>query len=98
MKTFFFFKRTIFYLKNLKDKYKVLYICDTPKGENHYRIHEELQTTLNSNRSKTRQQKRKRKSTQGRRKGKSDRVMVMERMVSERKRIRNFFYWCTTGL
>ena len=36
----------MFYLKFLKDKYKVSYICDTPKGENHYRIHEEPQITL----------------------------------------------------
>ena len=28
----------MFYLKILKDKYKVSYICGTPKGENHYRI------------------------------------------------------------
>jgi len=78
-------------------------ICDTPKGENHYRIHEEPQTTLlknthltpkargpNFNRPKTRQRKRKRKrkSNQGRRKEKSDGVMVMERVVSERKRIK----------
>ena len=46
----------------------------------------------NSNRPKTRQQKRKRKSNRGRRKGKSDGVMVMERVVSERKRIRNFCF------
>jgi len=45
----------------------------------------------NSNRSKIRQQKRKKKSNWGRRKEKSDGVMVMERVVSERKRIRNFF-------
>jgi len=48
---------------------------------------------LDSNRPKTRQQKRKRKSNRGRRegksrKGKSNGVMVMERVVSERKRIR----------
>jgi len=68
----YFFKRTMFYLNFLKDKYKVSYICSTPKNENHYRIHEELQTTLpkknhltpiarwsNSNRPKTRQHKRK---------------------------------------
>jgi len=36
----------MFYLDFLKDKYKVSYICDTHKGENHYRIHKELQTTL----------------------------------------------------
>ena len=36
----------MFYLKFLKDKYKVSYTSGTPKGENHYRIHEELQTTL----------------------------------------------------
>ena len=36
----------MFYLNFLKDKYKVPYMCDTPKGENHYRIHEEPQTTL----------------------------------------------------
>jgi len=88
----------MFYLKFLKDKYQVLYICDTPKNENQYRIHEEPQTILpknthltskarglNSNRSKTRQQKRKRKSNRGKRKGKSDVVMVLERVVSERK-------------
>ena len=81
------------------------YICDTLKDENHYRIHEEPQTTLkknihltpkarglNSNRPKTRQQKRKKKSNRGRRKGKSDGVMVMEHMVSERKRKRNFCF------
>jgi len=45
---------------------------------------------VNSNRPKTRQQKRKKKSNRGRRKGKSDGVMVMERLVSERKRIRIF--------
>jgi len=43
-----------------------------------------------SNRPKTRQHKRKRKSNRGRRKGKYDGVMVMERVVSERKRIRKF--------
>jgi len=43
---------------------------------------------LNSNRPKTRQRKRKRRSNRGRRKGKSDGVMMMERVVSERKRIR----------
>jgi len=43
---------------------------------------------LNSNRPKTRQQKGKMKSNRGRRKGKSDGVMVMKRAVSERKRIR----------
>jgi len=36
----------MFYLIFFKDKYKVSYICGTPKGENHYRIHEEPQTTL----------------------------------------------------
>ena len=36
-----FFKRAMFYLYFLKDKYKVPYICDTPKGENDYRIYEE---------------------------------------------------------
>jgi len=46
---------------------------------------------LNSNRPKTRQQKRKRKSNRGRRKEKSDGVMVMEHVVSESKKIRNFF-------
>jgi len=48
----------------------------------------------NSNRPKTRQQKRKRKSNRGRRKGKSDGVMMMviERVVSERKRIMNFCF------
>jgi len=45
----------------------------------------------NSNGPKTRQQKRKMKSNRGRRKGKSDGVIVIERVVSERKRIRNFF-------
>jgi len=45
----------------------------------------------NSNRPKTGQQKRKRKSNQGRRKEKSDGVMMMECVVSERKRIKNFF-------
>jgi len=44
----------------------------------------------NSNRPKTRQHKRIRKSNRERRKGKSDGVMVMERVVSERKRIRIF--------
>ena len=100
-KPFFLKKKTTFYLNFLKDKYKVPYICDKPKGENHYRIDEEPQTTLpknthltpkarrpNSNRPKTRQHKRKRKSNRGRRKGKSDEVMVMEHVVSERKRIR----------
>jgi len=56
----------------------------------------------NSNRPKTRQQKRKRKSNRGRRKGKSDGVMVMEHVVSERKRIMIFFSGVvlssTTGL
>jgi len=91
----------MFYLIFLKDKYKVTKICDTPIVENHYRIHEELQTILqknthltpktrepNSNRPKTRQQKRKKKSNRGRRKGKSDRVMVMERVISEREIIK----------
>ena len=36
----------MFYLNFLKDKYKVSYICDTSKGENHYHIHDEPQTTL----------------------------------------------------
>ncbi|KEH20521.1 hypothetical protein MTR_8g079478 [Medicago truncatula] len=36
---------------------------------------------LDSNRPSTRQQKRKRKSNRGRRKGKSDGVMVMERVI-----------------
>jgi len=36
----------MFYLYFLKDKYNVLYICGTSKGEYHYRIHEEPQTTL----------------------------------------------------
>ena len=75
------------------------YICDTPKDENHYRIHEESQTILpekhppntKNNRPKTRQHKRKRKSNWGRRIGKSDGVMVMERVVSEIKRIKIFF-------
>ena len=62
----------MFYLNFLKDKYKVSYICCTPKCENHYRIREEPETTiprnthltpkarrLNSNRPKTRQHKRK---------------------------------------
>jgi len=64
----------MFYLKNLKDKYKASYICDTLKSGNHYSIHDEPQTTLpkkhppntkrepNSNWPKTRQQKRKGKS------------------------------------
>jgi len=94
----------MFYLNFLKDKYKVPYIYDTPKDENNYRIHEEPQTLQknihltpkargpNSNRLKTRQQKRKRKSNRGRRKGKSDEVMMMECVVSERKRIRNFCF------
>ena len=34
------------YLNFVKDKYKVSYICDTPKSENQYCIHEEIQTTL----------------------------------------------------
>jgi len=46
---------------------------------------------LNSNRPKTRQQKSKMKSNRGRRKGKSNGVMVIERVVSKRKRIRRFF-------
>jgi len=83
----------------------VPYICDTPKYENHYRIHEESQTTLpknthltpkawglNSNRPKTTQQKRKKKSNRRKRKRKSDGVMVMERVVSERKRTKNFCF------
>ena len=44
-------------------------------------------TRPNSNRPKTRQQKRKRKSNWGRRKRRSDGLMVMERVVLERKRI-----------
>jgi len=36
----------MFYLNFSKDKYKVSYICGTSKGKNHYRIHEESQTTL----------------------------------------------------
>jgi len=95
----------MFYLHFLKDKYKVPCICNTLKDENHYRIHEDPQTTLqknthltpkarrpNSNRPKKRQQKRKKKSNRGRRKGKSGGVMVMERVVSERKKIRNFCF------
>jgi len=39
----------VFYLNILRDKYKVSYICDTPKDENHYRIHEEPQTILKKN-------------------------------------------------
>jgi len=39
----------MFYLNFIKDKYKVPYICGTPKGENHYRVHEEPQTTLQKN-------------------------------------------------
>jgi len=31
----------MFYLYFSKDKYKVWYMCGTPKGENDYRIHEE---------------------------------------------------------
>jgi len=82
----------MFYLNFLKDKYKIPYICDTLKDENHYRIHEEPQPSSqknthlipkargpNSNRPKTRQQKRKRKANRERRKGKFDGVMVMER-------------------
>jgi len=45
----------------------------------------------NSNKPKIRQHKRKRKSNHGRRKGKFDGVMVMERVVSERKRIMIIF-------
>ena len=41
----------MFYLNFLKDKYKMLYICGTSKGENHYRIPEEPQTTLPKKRS-----------------------------------------------
>jgi hypothetical protein len=41
IKTYFFFKRAMFYLYFLKDKYKVPHICGTSKGENDYRIHEE---------------------------------------------------------
>jgi len=36
----------MFYLNLLKDKYKMPYICNTLKDENHYRIQEESQTTL----------------------------------------------------
>jgi len=36
----------MFYLNFVKDKYKVPYIWGTTKGENHYHIHEEPQTTL----------------------------------------------------
>jgi hypothetical protein len=36
-----FFKRAMFYLYFLKDKYKVPYICGTPIGGKDYRIHEE---------------------------------------------------------
>jgi len=36
----------MFYLNFVKDKYNVPYICDTPEGENHYRMHEKPQTTL----------------------------------------------------
>jgi len=39
----------MFYFNFLKDKYKVPYICGTPKGENHYRIHEEPQITSQKN-------------------------------------------------
>jgi len=39
-----------------------------------------------SNRPKARQQKRKKKSNRGRRKEKSDVVMVMEHVISERER------------
>jgi len=75
----------MFYLNFLRDKYKVSYICDTPKDENHYRIRGGTSNYLpkakargpNSNRPKTKQQKRKKKSNQGRRKRKSDGVMVM---------------------
>jgi len=41
----------MFYLIFLKDKYKVSYLCGTLKGENHYRMHEEPQTTLPSKHS-----------------------------------------------
>ena len=94
----------MFYLNFLKDKYKVLYICDTAKVKiitvymRNRKPPSQKNTHLtqktrghNSNRPKTRQQKRKRKSNQGRSKGTSNGVMVMERVVSERKRIRNFF-------
>jgi len=36
----------MFYLKFLKDKYKVPYICGTSKDKNHYHIHEKPQTIL----------------------------------------------------
>jgi len=39
----------MFYLNFSKDKYKVSYICDTLKDENHNRIHEEFQTTFLKN-------------------------------------------------
>jgi len=40
----YFFKRTMFYLNFLKDKYKMSYICGTSKGKNH--VYEKPQTTL----------------------------------------------------
>jgi len=48
----------MFYLNLLKDKYKVPYMCDTLKGENHYRIHEEPQTTLKKKHSPNTKSKR----------------------------------------
>ena len=39
----------MFYLNFLKDKKKVPYICDTPKGENHCCIHEGPQTPSQKN-------------------------------------------------
>ena len=71
-------KITTVYMRNLKPpSQKTTHLTPKARGPD-------------SNRHKTREQKRKRKSNRGRRKGKSDGVMVMERVVSERKRIRKF--------
>ena len=93
----------MFYLNFSKDKYKVPYIYDTPKEKITTIYMRNLKPPsqknthltpkvrgLNSNRPKTRQQKRKMKSNRGRRKGKSNGLMVMEHVVSERKIIRIF--------
>ena len=70
-------KITTIYIRNLKPpSQKNIYL--TPKTRR-----------PNSNRPITRQQKRKKKSNRGRRKGKSDGVMVMERVVSEIKLLSN---------
>jgi hypothetical protein len=50
-KRIFFFKRAMFYLYFLKNKYKVPYIYGTPKGENDYRIHEEPPPNTKSKRT-----------------------------------------------